>query len=179
MINNTYAEVERYMFRQNKAIDQAIHILLNFPFSRGLTLTEFCYLEIFHAQLYCSVDTKHSCDHFFPIRIENNFSSPDQQYFSHMVVDFIGGGNPIWVTGENHRPAASHSQIKSHNVVSSTPLPWAGFELTTLVVIGTDCIGSCISNYHTIMTPLITWLPSLSVNGSISTTYNFSKFSFF
>ena len=28
----------------------------------------------------------------------------------------------------------------------------AGFELTTLVVIGTDCIGSYKSNYHTIMT---------------------------
>jgi hypothetical protein len=27
---------------------------------------------------------------------------------------------------------------------------WVGFELTTLVVIGTDCIGSCKSNYHTI-----------------------------
>ena len=27
-----------------------------------------------------------------------------------------------------------------------------GFELTTLVVIGTDCIGSCKSNYHTITT---------------------------
>jgi hypothetical protein len=27
-----------------------------------------------------------------------------------------------------------------------------GFELTTLVVIGTDCTGSCKSNYHTIMT---------------------------
>ena len=27
-----------------------------------------------------------------------------------------------------------------------------GFILTTLVVIGTDCIGSCKSNYHTIMT---------------------------
>ena len=26
-------------------------------------------------------------------------------------------------------------------------LAWAGFELTTLVVIGTDCIGSCNSNY--------------------------------
>ena len=26
------------------------------------------------------------------------------------------------------------------------------FELTTLVVIGTDCIGSCKSNYHTITT---------------------------
>ena len=27
-----------------------------------------------------------------------------------------------------------------------------GFELKTLVVIGTDCTGSCKSNYHTIMT---------------------------
>ena len=27
-----------------------------------------------------------------------------------------------------------------------------GFELTTLVVISTDCIGSCKSNYHTIPT---------------------------
>ena len=31
-------------------------------------------------------------------------------------------------------------------------LAWARFELTTLVVIGTDCIGSCKSNYHKIMT---------------------------
>jgi hypothetical protein len=29
---------------------------------------------------------------------------------------------------------------------------WAQFELTTLVVIGTDFIGSCISNNDTIMT---------------------------
>ena len=28
--------------------------------------------------------------------------------------------------------------------------PWAGVELTTSVVIATDCIGSCKSNYHTI-----------------------------
>jgi hypothetical protein len=28
--------------------------------------------------------------------------------------------------------------------------PCSKFELTTLVVIGTDCIGSCNSNYHTI-----------------------------
>jgi ribosome-interacting GTPase 1 len=27
-----------------------------------------------------------------------------------------------------------------------------GFKLTTLVVIGTNCIGSCKSNYHTITT---------------------------
>ena len=30
--------------------------------------------------------------------------------------------------------------------------PWAGFELTTSVVIGTDCICGCKSNYHTITT---------------------------
>ena len=28
--------------------------------------------------------------------------------------------------------------------------PWAGFELTTSMVLGTDCAGSCKSNYHTI-----------------------------
>jgi hypothetical protein len=28
--------------------------------------------------------------------------------------------------------------------------PWAEFELTTSVVIGTDCKGRCKSNYHTI-----------------------------
>ena len=30
--------------------------------------------------------------------------------------------------------------------------PWTWFELTTLVVIGTDCTCSCKSNYHTITT---------------------------
>ena len=35
------------------------------------------------------------------------------------------------VPGENHRPVASHWQILSHNVVSSTPRHERGFELTT------------------------------------------------
>ena len=54
------------------------------------------------------------------------------------------------VAGENHWPAASNWQTWSHNV-SSAPA-WAGFKLTTLVVIGTNCIGSHKSNYHTITT---------------------------
>jgi hypothetical protein len=32
--------------------------------------------------------------------------------------------------------------------------PWSRFQLTTLVVICTDCIGSCKSNYHTITTQI-------------------------
>ena len=44
---------------------------------------------------------------------------------------------------ENHRPATSQLH-----------LAWAEFALTTLIVIGTDCIGSCKSNYHTITTTM-------------------------
>jgi hypothetical protein len=53
------------------------------------------------------------------------------------------------VPRENHWPAASHWQTLPHNVVSST---WAGFKFTMLVVIDTDCIGSCKPNYHTMTT---------------------------
>ena len=40
-------------------------------------------------------------------------------------------------------------------------LPWSRFELTTSVVIGIDCIGSCKSNYHTITAttaPHLKWI---------------------
>jgi hypothetical protein len=60
-------------------------------------------------------------------------------------------GEETRVPGENHPSITSHWQTLSHNVVLSTS-PWTGFEPTTLVVIGTDCTGSCISNYHTITT---------------------------
>ena len=44
-------------------------------------------------------------------------------------------------------------QMKETRVLSiQYTLPSAGFELTTVVVIGTDCIGSCKSNYNMIMT---------------------------
>jgi hypothetical protein len=33
--------------------------------------------------------------------------------------------------------------------------PWAVFELTTLVVIGTDCISNFKSNYHKITTTTV------------------------
>ena len=39
-------------------------------------------------------------------------------------------------------------KLKTHNVVHLR------FELTTSVVIGTDCIGSCKSNYHMITTTM-------------------------
>ena len=39
-----------------------------------------------------------------------------------------------------------------HIMLYQVDLAWAGLKLTTLVVIGTDCIGSYKSNYHTITT---------------------------
>jgi hypothetical protein len=39
-----------------------------------------------------------------------------------------------------------------YHIMYRVHLPWAWFELTTLVVIGTDCTCSCKSNYHPIMT---------------------------
>jgi hypothetical protein len=47
---------------------------------------------------------------------------------------------------ENYRPAVSHSQHLSHNVVSSTPRHKR--DSNTLATIGTDCTGSCKSNFH-------------------------------
>jgi hypothetical protein len=39
-----------------------------------------------------------------------------------------------------------------HIMLYRVHLACAGLEFTTLETIGTDCIGSCISNYHTITT---------------------------
>jgi hypothetical protein len=67
---------------------------------------------------------------------------------------------------EKNRPAASHWQTLSHNVVSSTHC-MSGFYFSSLVVIGTDCIGSCKSDYHTITTttaPLCIFEIQIKVN---------------
>ena len=54
------------------------------------------------------------------------------------------------VPGENH---LSQVTAKLYHIMLYTST-WSIFDLTTSVVIGTDCIGSCKSNYHTITTTM-------------------------
>jgi hypothetical protein len=56
-----------------------------------------------------------------------------------------------WGNMEDPEKTTDLSQVtdnRDHIMLYTSP--WSRFELTTSVVIGTNCIGSCNSNYHTI-----------------------------
>ena len=56
--------------------------------------------------------------------------------------------------------------VEKTGVPGENHLAWVGFELTSLMVIGTDCIGSYKSNYHTITTTIITAVYIQRVNNN-------------
>ena len=72
-------------------------------------------------------------------------------FFSYIVaVSFTGGGN----RSTRRKPPICRKSLTNYiTMLYRVHLAWAGFELTPLVVINTDCMGSCKSNYHTITAP--------------------------
>jgi hypothetical protein len=74
-------------------------------------------------------------------------------WWSVLLVEETGGA------GENHRPATNTDKFYHLMLYTS---PWAGVEPTTLVVIGTDCIASCKSNYLVTIKATTAPLPFIS-----------------
>ena len=68
-----------------------------------------------------------------------------QKYFSYIVaVEY-----PVKTTNLSHITDKLY-----HIMLYRVHLTTSGVELTKLVVIGTDCAGSCNSNYHTVLAVL-------------------------
>jgi hypothetical protein len=96
-----------------------------------------------------------------PITTKVVSSNPDHarcSRYQHYVIKFVsdlrqvGGflGYSVFLDQYNY---IAESGANHHN--PNLHLAWSGFELTTLVVIGTDCMGNYKSNFHTITTTTV------------------------
>ena len=94
---------------------------------------------------------KHIIMHLGTFLVLIVFNATFNNNFSYIVeISFIGEGNPEYPMKTTDLPQVTDQLYLI--ILILVHLARVGFELTMLVVIGTDWIGTYISNYHTITT---------------------------
>ena len=112
-------------------------------------MLNYMYMQSLHSLLHYSQlrQTEYRCKMILVRAMV--FNATFKQYFS-----YIGGQFYWWrKSGYAEKTVTCRKSDKLYYIMlHQYTAPLAGFELTTLVVICTHCIGSCKSNYHIIMT---------------------------
>ena len=89
------------------------------------------------------------------------------------IFSYIVAVSFIVLPGENRRLPKVTDKL-CYIMLHRVHFVLVGFESTTLVVIGTDCTGSCKSNYHTITTKTVPYCIMLFRSMDIRPNYSAS-----
>jgi hypothetical protein len=134
----------------NKRLTYSVHLFVNLILNHNVLQTggshtvQACIADlVVNHRLWCKQEAHIQCKHvllFFLLCI------------TPLSTIYRGGQCYWWRNPMDLEKTTDLSQVADKLYHMLYTSPWLRFELTTSVVISTDCIGSCKSNYHTITT---------------------------